>query len=363
MKVLRKAVLLFLKILNTLTLLGKEAKEIFVITKMTEHVYIAHPSRVSRINSTTTIIVNATYLSVIESQTDLFMAKELIAAIRKKISALPIRYLIFSHYHTDHILGAQAFLQENPSLIIIAQQQAARHIFLYAEDEKISWSETVWQQSVAARDSALSSISEERKNYFSGLSDELGAYSKDIRSSAIILPNLTFYDSLILHDKNADLQLYFLGDGHTQGDIIAMIPQDKVLVTGDLVHDYEPLFWNAHPDSWIEVLEKINVLDFEYFVGGHGDIHIGKDIIHSWLNYMKELKVKTIAAINKGLTLEAFLHEVNPDTFISLQNGYADRIQKFRLSYMNYFTGSLQDAIKAEITDLWKFYEHHLKKD
>jgi glyoxylase-like metal-dependent hydrolase (beta-lactamase superfamily II) len=154
-----------------------------------------------------------------------------------------------------------------------------------------------------------------------------------------------------------------LGDGHTPGDIVALIPQDKVLVTGDLVHDYEPLFWNAHPDSWIQVLEKIKQLDFDSFVGGHGDMHRGKDIINSWLSYIKELKAKTIAAINEGLTLEAFLNKITPETFTSLQNGYGERIQKFRLSYMNYFTGPLPDAVRAEITDIWKFYDPRMKKN
>jgi glyoxylase-like metal-dependent hydrolase (beta-lactamase superfamily II) len=145
--------------------------------------------------------------------------------------------------------------------------------------------------------------------------------------------------------------------GHTAGDIIIFVPQDKVLITGDLVHDYEPLFWDADPDSWVKVLEKMQRIDFDYFVGGHGDKHKGKEIIYNWRNYIGELISKTKGAIKEGITLETFQNELTTETFSSLQDGYGERIQKFRTGYMEYLTGPLIDAIRGEIAFVWKFYE------
>jgi cyclase len=329
---------------------------IFAISKISKHVYIAHPERIKRINSTSTIIVSENYITVIESQTDIFMATELIKEIREKISGLPIKYLVFSHFHSDHTLGAAAFLKENPSLIIIAHENTAQHMLLYAAGEQKSWAEIVKQKSIDARDSAAVAQNAETKAYLFKTADELETYYKDIQSSIIINPNLTFSDSLTLSDNGLKLQLLFLGAGHTPGDIVVLIPQDEVLVTGDLVHDYEPLFWDADPDSWIETLEKLKQLDFEYFVGGHGDSHHGKDIISLWENYIKELKSKTIGAIKQGLPLAAFQQKITLESFSSLQNGYGERIQKFRTSCMEYWTGPLLDAVKDEIAYMWKFY-------
>lgn len=359
-KFIKLIIFLLLFTSNTTSLFGREKKGIFEIKKITGHVYIAHPKRISRINSTSTIIVGETYLTIIESQTDVFMARQLIKEIREKISGLPIRYLIFTHFHVDHILGAGAFLQENPSLVIITHQKSAEHIFLHGPADQNFWLEVVKQQIGSTKDSALITKNEEKRKYFLRISVELEEYYSDIKSSSLTPPNLTFSDSLNLYDKDLRIQLKFLGSGHTPGDIVVLIPQDRVLVTGDLIHDYEPLFWNADPDSWIQVLEKVKQLDFDYFVGGHGDTHNGKIIIESWLNYIKELKVKTNTAIKEGKTLESFLNNITLDSFTSLNNGYGDTIQKFRTSYMDYWTGPLIDALKNEISDVWKFYTNKL---
>ena len=133
--------ILFLLIFNShiFSLFAKSNPDVFIFSKITNHVYIAHPGLVKRINSTSTIIVGRNFLTVVESQTDVFMATALIRGIRQRISKLPIKYLIFSHFHLDHILGAEAFLHENPALIIIAHQNTAGHIALHGINEQTSW--------------------------------------------------------------------------------------------------------------------------------------------------------------------------------------------------------------------------------
>jgi glyoxylase-like metal-dependent hydrolase (beta-lactamase superfamily II) len=284
------------------------------------------------------------------------MATALIREIRQRISKLPIKYLIFSHSHLDHILGACAFLKENPAIIIIAQQKAAEHISLMGKDEQESWEVVIKQKSNEAKALAETAKTVEQKNYFIQTSRELDAYYRDVQSSKIVTPNLAFGDSLTLDDKGLLVKLIFLGAGHTPGDIVVFIPADKVLITGDLVHDFEPLFPDSDPDSWIQVLEKIKQINFDYFVGGHGDKHAGREIVKNWSAYMQELIAITREAIREGQTLENFEKQLTADRFASLQNGYGQRIQQFRSGYMEYWTGPLDDAIKGEVASLWKFY-------
>jgi cyclase len=353
-----KKLLLFFLILNSNPFLSvaKSTPDIFIISNISPHVYIAHPGRINRINSTSTIIVSTHFLTVIESQTDEFMAAALIREIRHHISKLPIKYLIFSHYHLDHILGAMAFLRENPALIIIAQQNAAEHISRFGKEEQESWATAIRQKSDEVKFITRTDKTVQQKNYLKQTSDELDAYYRDIKFSMIAAPNLVFTDSITIYDSDITIQLTFLGAGHTSGDIVIFIPCDRVLVTGDLVHDYEPLFGDADPDSWIQVLDKIKQIDFDYFVGGHGDKHKGKEIIYAWENYISELIAKTKEAIREKMTLEVFQKQITTEMFVSLQDGYGQRIQQFRESYMEYLIGPLPDAIRSEVSFLWKFY-------
>lgn len=351
----RYIVFLFMAVLAAPSLLANEIQDSFVVNRVTNNVFIAHPYRIKKVNSTSTIIVGSGYLTVVESQADITLAKTLIGVIRKKISTLPIRYLVFSHFHTDHILGAGAFLQENPGLIIVAHQKTAEHILLQAAQDQNVWAGIVKEKALEARNSAISALTP-KKDELIRTADELHRYYEDIKLSVIVPPTLSFSDSLILYDNDRQIQIKYFGSGHTPGDIVVYVPQDKLLVTGDLVHDFEPLFWNADPGSWTQTLGKIKQLDFEYFVGGHGGSHRGKEIINLWQNYVEELKTKTKEAIRQGLTLEVFQKKITLDSFVSLQNGYAERIQQFRTGYMEYWTGPLLDAVKDEISYLWRYY-------
>lgn len=351
---------LFLFVLISCSIPGfvfsKSVPDIFIISKISSHVYIAHPGRIKRINSTSTIIVGQSFITVVESQTDVFMAEALIREIRKSISKLPIKYLIFSHAHLDHILGAGAFLRENPSIMIIAQQKAAEHIALHGKEEQESWEALIQQKSEAAKAFTEKANTPEQKNYYMQTAHELDVYYRDVKSSKIVRPNLVFSDSLTIFEDGLQLKLIYLGTGHTPGDIVIFIPEDRMLVTGDLVHDFEPLFPDADPDSWVKVLEKVKKMDFDYFVGGHGDSHKGKEIVLNWSNYMQELIAKTREALRQGQGLEEFEKQTSAVTFTSLQNGYGLRIQQFRTAYMEYWTGPLDDAIKGEVSSLWKYY-------
>lgn len=346
---------LLITISNALTLFANEAQDSFVVSRVTENVFIAHPGRIKKINSTSTIIVGSNYLTVVESQADIVLAKALLKAIRNRISKLPVRYLVFSHFHSDHILGAGAFLEENPGLVIIAHQKTAEHIRHYTAQEQHAWAKLVEEKAMEAKVMAVSAANPQKQELMS-TSVELHRYYEDIQSSVIVPPAISFSDSLILHDGNRQIQIKHFGSGHTFGDIVVYVPQDKVLITGDMVHDYEPLFWNADPDQWTHTLSKIKQIDFDYFVGGHGGAHKGKEIIHLWQNYMEELKTKTREAIKDGLTLEVFQNKITLASFGSLQNGYGNRIQTFRTSFMEYWTGPLLDAVKDEISYLWRYY-------
>ncbi len=336
-----------------------QTKISFVVKKITDHIYIAHPQKVNRVNNTSTVILSPGYLTVVESQTDEFMATELIKTIRSEISRLPIKYLINTHFHLDHILGTKAFVKENPGIVIITHDLTAKIMKQKAQADKDQFAAGLMQKSISTRKQAQQEKNKEKRSELSAAANDIEKYSKDLSASTVTFPTLTFGDSLTIWDNRLHIELRFLGGGHTQGDIILLIPEEKFLITGDLVHDYEPLFWDADIDSWLSVLDKIKAMDFDYFVGGHGDVHKGKEIIDFWKEYIEEVKGKTIKAIGEGISLTDFQKSLSLESFISLQKGdYGKRIQNFRSSYMgDVITGPLLEAIRSQIEFVWNYYQ------
>ncbi len=83
-------------------------------------------------------------------------------------------------------------------------------------------------------------------------------------------PNVTLSDNLTLHRGDREIQLMFLGKGHTGGDVIVYLPAEKILITGDLLLEGMPFMGDAFPPDWIETLERLKALDFDTVVPGHG---------------------------------------------------------------------------------------------
>ncbi len=123
----------------------------------------------------------------------------------------PVRYLVLSHYHAVRVLGASAFDAE----VIVAHENTRA---LVAERGKEDW------ESEFARMPRLAE----------------GADSVP----GLTWPTLTFSDRLTidLGGERGDLVLQYCGRGHTEGDIVAWLPRQRILFAGDLVEAEAALY-------------------------------------------------------------------------------------------------------------------------
>ena len=133
---------------------------------------------------------------------------------------------------------------------------------------------------------------------------EAEAYLAELKSMQITLPTMTFDRSLILHRKSRTVEILWLGRAHTDGDVFVYLPNEKVLVTGDAIHGWTPYMGDSYPYDWIKTLDVAEKLDFDYVIGGHGDVMRGKQTFELWKQYFRDLLDQTAAAYADGATLD-----------------------------------------------------------
>ena len=104
-------------------------------------------------------------------------------------------------------------------------------------------------------------------------------YLAELKSMQVVLPTLTFDHSLILRRKSRTVEMFWLGNAHTNGDVFVYLPKEKVLVTGDALHGWTPFMGDSYPFEWITTLDDAEKLDFDQVLGGHGDVMHGKEKI------------------------------------------------------------------------------------
>ena len=97
--------------------------------------------------------------------------------------------------------------------------------------------------------------------------------------------------------------LLFLGRGHTSGDVVAWLPKERVVATGDLLHGWMPYMGDAYPPEWVATLDALDKLEFDHIIGGHGTVKPRAHLTF-FRNYLADLITAVRGARDRGETLD-----------------------------------------------------------
>jgi cyclase len=107
----------------------------------------------------------------------------------------------------------------------------------------------------------------------------------------LVLPTRTFDDALSLMVGNKRVELIEVGPAHTKGDVIVHVPADRVVYTGDILFiEGHPVVWEGPVSNWIAACERIEAMDVEAIVPGHGPMtdKAGVRRVREYLAYVSE---------------------------------------------------------------------------
>jgi glyoxylase-like metal-dependent hydrolase (beta-lactamase superfamily II) len=126
----------------------------------------------------------------------------------------------------------------------------------------------------------------------------------DFGNVRLRVPDATFDGALTLELDGRRVELIELGPAHTRGDVIAFVPDARVVFTGDLLFaGSHPVAWEGPIEGWIAACDRILALDADVIVAGHGPIST-KRAIEDTKRYWGELLTDVRAALDSGLTLD-----------------------------------------------------------
>ena len=242
------------------------------------------------------------------------VAEELLDVV-EKLGLSPIKYVVNSHYHNDHIRGNQVFDEDIDIISTAKTTELIKHWEpLDIKDEKI-----YAPQRFAYYDSLLTAYQGDSTDreflkiqmwrpYFEVLSES----HKVIKTR---LPNLFVEDLKNLDGPKRTLELITKGQGHTDSDLILYLPDDHILFTGDLVFNAcHPYLAHGNPQKLKDWLGYLNSLEVKTLIPGHGQIG-NKTLVTEMNNYI--LKVEELAAqlLETNKTLEEIDNVTIPDLY------------------------------------------------
>lgn len=254
--------------------------------KLSDHAY----AYTAEGDPNTGVIIGDDCVMVIDTQATPTMAQDVIDRIRQ-VTDKPIKYVLLSHYHAVRVLGASAYAPEQ----IIASQDTYDLIVERGEFDKAS---------------------------------EIGRFPRLFRNvesvpAGLTWPTITFTGKMTLWMGSLRVELLQLGRGHTKGDTVAWLPDEKILFSGDLVEfDATPYAGDAYLRDWPQTLDNIAALKPNKLVPGRGAALQTPEAVQAGLAGTRSFIADLYREVKAGAERGEDLRKVYERTVAALQPKY-----------------------------------------
>jgi len=232
----------------------------------------------------------------------------------KKVNNKPVRYLVNTHHHGDHIYGNHLFLEA----VAICHSRCREEML----------------KGGAPDPERLSQV-------FPGF---------DFTGIEVTPPDITFDRQLTLYLDRRAVQLLYYEPAHTVGDIIAWLPQEGVVFGGDLLFLYStPLCMQGSFAGWIRAMEAMIDLNARVYIPGHGP-ECGKEGVIECHDYLVFLRDEARKRFDAGMSALDAAWDIDIGRFRKWANW--ERIVANVARLYNEFRG--EDPLSAlDITDIF----------
>ena len=208
----------------------------------------------------TGVIIGDDSVMIVDAQATPRLAGKVVEKIRT-VTDKPIKYVVLSHYHAVRVLGASAY---NASEIIASEKCRA----MVSERGKEDWD------------------------------SEFGRFPRLFQGHESIpgltWPTQTFTGKMTVCLGKRRVDLMHLGRAHTAGDIVAWVPDEQVMYTGDIVEYHSACYCgDGHFNDWGKTLDAIKVFRPRAIAPGRGDALVGDDMVNAAIENTRDFVEST----------------------------------------------------------------------
>jgi glyoxylase-like metal-dependent hydrolase (beta-lactamase superfamily II) len=240
--------------------------------KITDRVY--HFQR--KVSSNAGAILMKDYAIVVDAGQEPESGKEAVEKLRE-ITDKPVKYVVVTHYHDDHIMSIPWFKKQGA--VVIAHDETNRII----------------------REMGNKLI-DQRINIFGKNQPELRQILKD---AVIDVADLAFEKKMTIGFGEERVELLYLGPARTPSDIFLWLPKERILFTGDAItKQLQPINYD-YPNirQWTEAMRSAMALGADLYLPGHQK-PFKTETVNDVIDYYSDLRQGVQAYIGKGAPLE-----------------------------------------------------------
>jgi glyoxylase-like metal-dependent hydrolase (beta-lactamase superfamily II) len=287
------------------------APNAFARTQVADGIYAFIYSRTSSgiVNGNCTAIIGDDGVLVVDSGQFPLAARRVIAEIRQ-LTDKPVRVLVNTHWHADHVLSNNEYRRAFPGVTVLAHEETRR--LMEKNKERVLQLPTQGPGFAQSLREALergtrrdgTPFPAEQKASLENQSRDLEAILPELPLVEFAPADTTFTGAVTIRLGRREVRLLHLGRGNTAGDTLVYVPDAKVLATGDVVVAPVPFGFGSYPGEWLGVLDKILAMETAAIIPGHGPVMRDSKYIATLQRILTSLRAQAQDAVKQGLSLE-----------------------------------------------------------
>ena len=252
-------------------------------------------------------LVTAKGVLVVDSGTSFAEGAKIIKAIRK-VTALPIRYVVLTHYHGDHTIGLSVFPE---TALVIGQHMVAHNIRENNMPRMQKYVDSDLPANIIKLQAEVEKLKKTKSPELAKTKEELKSVRQELAEMKTMksrLPDLTFACSMNISLGGETIQLIYPESGHTNCNILVFFPRQKAVHMGDIFFNeslpYIDFQNGANTANWIRQIAKVQSWDITAVIPGHGPLS-DKEGLNKQIAYLTFLRQAVTKEMQKGSGLEA----------------------------------------------------------
>jgi cyclase len=250
------------------------------------------------------------------------MTRAQIAEIRR-LTLKPVRWVVDSHWHPDHTLGNAEYRKAFPGVAVIGTSATRAGILervpTYVDQMKsFAQIDSTMRLRLSTAKMRDGSLMPDTVRLAWGLTTrDYAEFIPEVVHTTPSAPDVVFDDSLTITLGKRRVQLVRPGRGNTAGDTFLFLPDERVLLTGDLVTVPCPFPGTAYFADWVHALDVLEARHATTIVPGHGDVQHDDTYIAMVRALIAFTLDRARDAVKRGVSLEDFQKQADFSSFLA----------------------------------------------
>jgi cyclase len=306
-------------------------------------------------NTNTIFIIGKRDVTVVDANISSEYTREVLGEL-KKLTEKPVRYVVNTHWHEDHIIGNRVYREAFPEVKFIGHKSTLVDLPTVGATNRKGSVEN-GKGFVALLKTLIGKGENLAKQKIT--EEEIAGYSSDIKlvesylaeapTFQIILPDILVENKMEFDDGKRKIEIQFLGRAHTGADLVIFLPKEKIVASGDLLVLPVPLVGStAYPLEYAATLENLLRLNARIIIPGHGAVQRDDAYARLMIRLLNSIKSQAEASVARGETLEQMRKSVNLEEF---RKAFAGESQHKSFVFQNYVFLPATAAAYRQLTE------------